>query len=571
MKTRLLIIALLGVAAGCAQVGAPGGGPEDKIPPEVVDTVPAPGTTNADTAATITVRFSEDINRGTLKSAFGLSPPPPGKVRANWHGDEVEIRFVTPLKPELTYVLTIGTQLSDTRGNKLQESFVLPFSTGDELDRGEVKGSLITEDSPIGWEIAGYHLGEDAGGAGADPDPSVQPPEATTQTGADGSWRLSNLRAGWWRVFAFKDEDGDRLWTPWLEQIAVPAYNVQAFADTSVSSRALLLKPADPLVLPSPRRVQARLATRFSIRFDRAPVELDADYELTDLPDDTGQYPDEWVTFADDFTIPVYSKGYRPGDSTTVLAGAETRLKSDAIGLRVRGSFGTPDTLDTVLVVDLTAAALRDTFPPALVEMRPPERSNLHRGRNRVQFIFSKPVRAPAKNTLRMYPTRKDTLYPEVTQPIANSYSVDVPLDTPGGAVTFELLGRKGVRDLAGNALPDSSLVRRYGWLGADSLGSVSGSVRATHERAPVHLAFHSVQDVHLPLRLSLPGSAEFRLDNVPAGRWSIHGWQDVSRTGGWSRGLPVPFAASDPVVVVRDTIEVRARWESGGVEVIFP
>ncbi len=569
MKNLALILVIALAIYGCAQTGPPDGGPEDKTPPLLLETIPAQGSTNVDTSTTITLIFDEAVSQSTLRSAFGLSPPPPGVVRAEWSGNkEVELRFEPGLKPDRTYALTIGTQLSDENRNQLDDTIVLAFSTGDSLDTGWLRGLLVTDGELVGWNIAGYHLADST----IVPDPSVDVPDATTQTGKDGSWQLSNLRVGQWRVFAFKDTDADRLWTPWLDQLAVPPYDVQAAPDSTTQPRELVMRSSQPILLPQPQRVSALRKDFFLLRLDRQPLKLEADYSLTELPapEEGDAYPEDWEINEDDFTIPVFSRSFKPGDSTVVQLGLERIPEGDATGLRIFGSFGTVDTLDTVLAVDLANAALEDTLFPTLVSVEPEDRARMHLGQPHIRFTFSEPVRYTDSTGLRLLKGTEDTLYPSVSRPYPNRLAFSIADTTSGGSITVELFG-SSIADLAGNTLQDSVLTYRYAWLPPDSLGVVSGSVTAPSDDAVVHLIFNDVLGKQLPIKLSVPGSSDFTVPNVPAGSWQVEGWQDVSRTLKWFPGTAVPFAPADPMVVTRDTIDVRARWETGGVEIIFP
>jgi len=568
MKHTLNFLILALFVFGCAQTGPPTGGPVDKTPPEIIDFYPLHGSTNVDTSITITLRFADAINQSSLRSAFGLSPPPPGVVRADWSGKKVEIRFEPALLSDQTYAMTIGTQLADTRNNKLTETFVLAFSTGDSLDTGWLTGSLLVDSDLTGWEIAGYFVTDST----AIPDPSTDPPDATTQSGQDGTWTLTNLREGWWRVFAFKDVDGDRLWTPWMDKLAVPAYDVEAFAEGTVAPRELVLQPSDPNVLPQPSRVTAQRKDLFMVRMDRKPFKLEMEYSLVPLPplEEGESYPEDWVLVEKDLEIPVFSKGYRPGDSTVVQVGLERPADGDALGLRIFGGFGTADTLDVVLAVDMATAALEDTLAPSLVAVSPADRAKMHRGSNEIWFTFSEPVRLTDPSGIVLLGGIQDTLFPDVSVPYPNRMTFSIDPETEGGALAVDLFGA-AISDLAGNTMRDSVLSYKYAWLPADSLGTISGTVIAPDEEAPIHLSFQDVYDQHQSRKLTLPGNSEFILHDIPSGRWLVQGWQDVSHTIDWFMGSAVPFEPSDPVFVSGDTITVRARWETGGIEIIFP
>lgn len=589
MKPLLPLLILVPLLVGCAQFGPPSGGPEDKTPPAIVEVVPAHGSTAVDTATSVRIVFSERVSKTTLRPAFGMSPPPPGTVRSSWDGpDEVTLEFDPPLRDDRTYVITLGTQLADERRNQLQETAIVAFSTGDSLDSAFLTGSLVGPEDPLGWSILGYFLGptrdvthedDDSTWAYSGPDPSADAPDATTQTGQYGSWRLTHMKQGWWRVFAFKDQDADRLWTPWLESLAVPPFDVYASSDTTRTPRPVYLQPSPPVVLPQVARVQAQLKDLFLVRFDRAPHELDVEFSLTDPPPpeepepgepvEQDDEPRDWKVVPASFEIGVSRLSVVPGDSSSLRVQFESPVLGELIGLRVRGSFGTKDTLDTTVTVDLEHATLLDTLPPVLVAVDPPEKSRIHPGRNRLEWVFNEPVSLHSDSGF-VQRSSSDTLRPAVQLPAANRFAVNLPDTLAGGAVTFELLGRY-VTDTAGNSLRDSVLTWSFAWLPEDSLGTVSGTITAPDTAAAVHLSFHEAFGGQLPLRITLPAPGPFTLTRVPAAQWVVRGWQDVNGNGSWDAGTPLPYVPSDPILLSSDTVSVRARWETGGVRVIFP
>ena len=65
--SHLLVLTLLGFALNCAMQKAPGGGPIDRTPPEVVFTLPAKDSLFiAPDLKQIEIRFSERMTRSSL-------------------------------------------------------------------------------------------------------------------------------------------------------------------------------------------------------------------------------------------------------------------------------------------------------------------------------------------------------------------------------------------------------------------------------------------------------------------------------------------------------------------------
>jgi len=554
-------------------MGPPPGGPVDKRPPSVLETVPSMDSTNVDPSSDIEILFSEEIRRTSLRDAFSLSPPPTGTVRSSWKGRRLILHFDPPLKDDRTYVLTLGTGLSDMHGNQVQEAIHLAFSTGDRLDQGNLYGRLKAEGSTLGWNVFGYLLNDstrvDSTGAQRDPDPSRDLPDATTQANADGTWNLLNLREGNWRVFAFNDQDKDRLWTPWLEPIAVPPFDVEAREDSTWASREVVLIAAKPHLLPEPNRVVVRVRDVFDVQFDHKPSNLDALFTLQAPPKDLEDVPDS-VIASEDKDIRVRSASYKPADSTVVRLHLDRMAQGGAVWLRIQGRFGTDEKLDTTMTVLLKEAASVDTFPPNLLGVTPEQGSRLHEGKSTLDLLFSEPMGAVADSSLLLIQGGTDTLLPHFSWSEPERMVIPVPPMPDGGNMTLQLFG-DGVHDKAGNAIRDSLLSYNYIYLPADSLGTVSGKIEGDPSARSLHLYLIPLNGKEQQLDAVLTAPVPFRFDHVPAGAWRTEAWGDRNGNDIFDTGTPFPFKPADPYTIMVDTIWVRARWESGSVQIIFP
>ncbi len=593
------------VIAGCARIGAPEGGPQDMAAAQIVGSQPENGDLLVDPAQPIIIEFDEAVRRETLVQAFSLSPPPPGVVRAKWKGKKLIIRMDPPLEPDKTYVLILGTQLRDMQGNSPDSSYHIAFSTGEKIDQGNIVGKLHNpEGGTQGWIIMGYHLDsrappiveadfaatddldtEDsslvAGDStlsavvkSGDPDPALEVPDATTQVGADGSWQLYHLRPGNWRVFAFSDHDSDRLWTPGLEPLAVPSRDFSVVEDSASQPPELTLIAAPRPLMPFPLRARAKVRDRIKVSFDRVLEASDFEFIIT-VPTDSGsaggEGPDKVavVEEAEAERIPVRTIFNDPADSSMVHLLLIENTPFEELMVRIIGGLGTADTLDTTLKVSFAEASELDTFPPSLLLTKPPEDGRLHAGMMEIELLFDKRMSPPGDSAIVLTAGEEDTLQFEVS-PVDRFRILVKPLEMPeSGILRVDLYGI-GLRDVAGNALMDSLKTLRFGYLPADSLGVISGVAGTKLGRMPLHLRLISFSRRDLTQEQVLEGPGSFEYSHVPAGNWRLEGWGDADLDGKWSSGRPTPFKPSDPYVISPDTIFVRARWESAGVELIL-
>ncbi len=198
-RYRLLLLVSAALVLGCAKVGRPPGGVVDKVAPTVVGTQPWGDEIGVGLGRSIEVEFSEGMDGRRTGDAVFVSPGI--EMRLLWHGRTLEIRPLEGLQSERTYVITVGTDARDLRGNKLDQSFTFAFATGGQLDRGSIEGRVLESGKAVGSaKVWAYHMG-----GGFDGDPGVGPPAYETQSGRDGSYSFQRLAPGVYRVMAFDD------------------------------------------------------------------------------------------------------------------------------------------------------------------------------------------------------------------------------------------------------------------------------------------------------------------------------------------------------------------------------
>jgi hypothetical protein len=203
---------------GCANQKPPGGGEEDKTPPKLLSVYPLNNSLNF-SGKSFNLEFDEYVDRRSLQEAFHISPPYKGEISFEWSGKEAEIVFETPLwksEPNKTFVVTINSNLSDIRGNKLSSPISFAFSTGGKIDMASVSGKVFNNDEkPV--SIMAYKLT----GIDSEFNPSKNLADYITETSTDGSYNLTNLSPGEYKIIAIEDEDRNLFYTTDRENYAV--------------------------------------------------------------------------------------------------------------------------------------------------------------------------------------------------------------------------------------------------------------------------------------------------------------------------------------------------------------
>ncbi|MFP4459939.1 MAG: Ig-like domain-containing protein [Candidatus Zixiibacteriota bacterium] len=129
--------------SGCASQAAPGGGPKDTKPPEIITTFPENKSVNIANDIVFEAEFSERIK--LEKNDIFISPPVP-EFRFKEKGKGFILEPEAPLLDNTTYIVTISTEVTDLRNNKLESGKQIAFSTGGYIDSLSVSGKLFNEE-----------------------------------------------------------------------------------------------------------------------------------------------------------------------------------------------------------------------------------------------------------------------------------------------------------------------------------------------------------------------------------------------------------------------------------------
>ena len=185
-KQLIIFFLILLFISRCANQLPPGGGELDFIPPEITEVYPVDGTTNFNDDH-FEIEFSEYVDKRTFKDALFISPNIEGGLDYEWTGTSVSVEFLKPLDKDVTYTITVGTDLVDLNNkNRMRSSYTFSFSTGNEIDRGMISGRVYS-DNTDGILIYAYKV--------ADGEDTLlnRKPNYVTQTGKDGRFTLNGL------------------------------------------------------------------------------------------------------------------------------------------------------------------------------------------------------------------------------------------------------------------------------------------------------------------------------------------------------------------------------------------
>jgi hypothetical protein len=539
----------------CAHQVAPEGGPVDKIPPVIIRTEPDSNAVRVKDDR-ITIEFSEHVDRRSVEESIFISPPVAAK-EFEWSGTEVTILIKDTLKPDVTYVVTVGTDVVDRRaGVRMAAGYTLAFSTGDSIDLGSISGKVF-DAKPEGISMFAYRLDS------LNPDtldPVRHRPDYLMQTGLKGAFAFSNLAWGRYRLVAVRDEYRNLLYDRQTDQYGVASAEVVLSPDHPIARGVQLRMAKEDTARPflsGVRTVGDRLVlVRFSERVDSAAFAA----ALMEVTDTLGGNP---VAEQTRYLDPV---GRESGG--LVL---ERSLLPDGIYLfRCSGvSDSTGNVIDSSGgVMRFQAATDPDTSAASFEYTSLRDSVNGYDMRRPLDIVFSEPVRKePAARAFSLIRSSGDTLRLQThwLSPVRLQVS---PSDIPPPHTQLEVqVVLDSVQDLAGNAVRDSVRTVRFRSFDQEATGEIEGGVIDSEVSGTgwIYVTATSIKGaLRKSIRIPQPGS--FVVSDLPEGIYMISAFRDTDSTGSFTFGRPAPYLPSERFAINSDTLRVRARWSVEGV-----
>jgi hypothetical protein len=570
-KPNQIIIALLflltSLLLDCAKEGMPPGGPEDTVSPEVVSVSPSPDATQVDPNSRIEITFSERMIAKITEESIFISPLPREPFEFKWKGRKLVLIPSQPLQPDRTYVISIGTDALDLRRNRLTQSYTFAFSTGSRLDHGSISGEVWSKreiglQKEVGTSIWAYLLAE----GNSSVDPEKDKPDYVTQTDNEGKYSLENLSLGTYRLFAVQDQNRNLLWEWEQEAIGVTTKDVELLHQDATKTHI-------DFVLDKKDKSRLSLTRCLSLNRNLVKLEFDEDTEDNSALDLTNY---RITSLATQTTLRIKSVFFQKPDSRSIFLVTEPMTSSEEYTVElfeITDKAGNPlDTLSNTCRFEGTD--IPDTIGPMITDIKPKDGATNVFLDLKIDLHFDEP---PQQQSVQSSFSLVDSNQVEVkgkgswSAPNTFVFSPDSLLSA-NTRYQIKLSGWK-VTDLLNNpAAIDSSLVSGFETLDPDEAGSISGLVRLMEkqEQKAIILTLWPMEEEDLPLDIILPQSGPFLFQRVLPGKYLLGGYVDLDGNKSLSTGYPKPFTYLEPFAFYPDTIRVRSRWETEGVELII-
>ncbi|MDF1545072.1 MAG: Ig-like domain-containing protein [bacterium] len=545
----LIIVSALAGLVACAEVAAPPGGEEDRSRPTLLESWPTNGAVDVPPDNRITIQFSERVKQPGSGTGVFISPRPIQKPEVKWKSDRLEILMADSFLLDQTYVIAISSDVRDLRNNAVDTGATIAFSTGPTIDSGSVSGFILEGDKGLtGTKVALFdpaRLGDSLKFDSLYPDYLVQ-------SGVGGYFSFNYLPNREFFLIAFEDENRDDWFSKQDERFALPDRPAAIGGELSLDSLYLPINRYDSA---GQGIVLARLGVNGMLR-----LRLKEEVETGPLGNNLS-----WLTLESDSD---------PNLILSATALLETYLdRSRSLNYYVpntgpglyRVRLLLPGKTEPLLFDSLLVDEAADLIAPELIKFLPGSLPVL-KEEAALAFYFSEPLDDSlfTDGTILLW---QDS----ITQEPFSSYwesELELRLDAPSlkpGRYTVSMVEFE-IADPSGNKLGDTLKQLQFTLLDPDSLGSVSGRCFSslTDSASQLLLRFEKYQNGSIHEQL-LRGT-EFNLD-LPAGSYRMTGFVDRNRNGRRDAGSLEPLTYSETYSVYPDTVKVRARFETTGLE----
>jgi uncharacterized protein (DUF2141 family) len=563
---RYLIATVVLILWGCASMQPPGGGPEDKDAPTILWTMPVKDSVRVGRKVDVQIAFSEKMNHESVEQAVYLSPFPQGEITYGWKKNVLTIRLQDSLESEKTFVVTIGTDAKDNHANSLTQAFSFAFSTGDSLDRGSIAGHVVTENTK-GISIWAYRIDDSSG---VDSLVYTKRADYITQVGAGGSYQLSYLSPGKYRVFALADLDADYRYTPSSDFVGITSKDITIrTAKLAVTDIDFMMFQEDTITfrMESAVSVDRRLMiagfsrplrSAFYFESDSNAVPLIDHFELTDSASGSRvAINDVYLNPANlrEVGILTESRGSDRYIITVKEIFSQTGEKIDSEQIVFDGG---PDSSDLQVNLELIRPVVKDGY---LLQGEFP------------QFRFSSGV---LRNTFEDRFKMVDSLDQKISGEFrwTNSAQVEFrPRQMLASRMEYRIkIASDSVHTWQNRALGDTLAWYSLRSFKSDSLGFVSGSIidLDDYKSGPYYITCRNVNRSMRDHTIKVNEAGSFMLSYLIPGKYTVVAFRDDDRNGVYSYGRVSPITFSEKFTSYTDTVTVRPNWETSNITVRF-
>lgn len=538
MRNAIILIFLFLLWNQCANVQSPTGGPKDLKPPKIIASSPKANQTSFK-SQTVELTFNESIKLNNPNEEIIISPSPGKEIEFRTKGNKVLITPKDPWADSTTYSILFREGIQDITESNSPPNLRLAFSTGPNIDSLFISG-VVTEMLPGNprEKITVAIYSSDTFNI------FTSTPSYFTKTNKSGAFRLQNIKAGSYKIYAFDDKNKNLKVESRSEMYAFINQHLNLKTSTDTIRLQMVTLDSRPLKLSSIRN----MGTMTRIRFNK----FLADYSI--------KSPKEVV--------------HAFGDNQTEI------------------NFWNPDHGDSLLIqlsaTDSIQNQIDSTFYIKKTSIKPPIEKftwslggptiNSDGAQLTTTIKFSKPLQGintdslfiEVDTTSRIQFTKADLQYDPQHKTLRIDKSLDKKLFGADSDPRLQLMARTGFAissDLDTTKVL-SSAIRIY-W--PEENGTII--IQADTKRS--HYILQLLDKPSKKIITQVFNTPKLTAKNIPPSEYEIRIIIDTNNNGKWDPGNIYKGEEPEKVIfyVAPDgagSIPIRANWEIGPIQVRF-
>lgn len=553
-------VVIVVVFYSCATQRPPSGGPVDTISPEIIGTEP-PNRTTHFTGHSFRFTFSEYVDRQSFENNLHISPLLSEPPEFDWSGKSVEVIIPDQRRANTTYVLSVGTDVADIRNrNKMARNFFLAVSTGDSIDQGFIRGE-INGQNPTGISLFAYRL------SGRNPDtlnPSTLLPDYIVQTGSDGTFTLSNIAVDRYRFFVVRDKIKNNVYDVQSDEFGVLPNDIDVQPNDTLRSPIHFRFTSEDTTRPMIQSVEAVDQRHVLLKLSEAPNIDTLALSWFHMIDSVEQKSIPFLCFT-----PVAKK---PTQLVLTTASEMTPTKyfvsidslSDAAG-NIISKESNPFVFFGI--------AEPDTTQPVLITADPANTETGVAIDAPVILFFSDAI-DPVQVSIVMSDSSKHPVQIQHVFLTRSVLRIDHPILASGQLYTLCINLSSIIKITNGKRAGDSSYCITFTTTSESEVGTLEGRVDDQQNLSQkIVIETIGVNAVGRAKKYSSAAARDgsFVFQNIPAGKYIVSAYVDENQNLRYDFGKPFPFQASERFGVLRDTVRVRAQWNTRDIRITIP
>lgn len=547
------VFALL-IFSKCANQMPPGGGEVDKIPPTILESIPANGTTEFHENY-FEITFSEYVDKRSIQDAIFISPALQKPLEYDWSGRTLTVNFEDTLKQNTTYTITIGTDVKDLHNsNKMAEPFTFAFSTGNKIHTGKISGKIYDPNSD-GIMIFAYK------NEGKEIDPSKQTPDYVSQVGKNGKFFLSGIGDGAYTIFAIRDKLKDLKYQKNEDEFGVQFKKIELKDKFNEVNDVDFFITKEDTIAPNISNVimkdRNHLLVEFRDKIDSVKLSP-SNFYLLDSTVNKKKFPKY-----------IFKGDARPYQFYLVLS--DTLEKKEGWVLISNGIYNIDSKPSLEEKNSITVKNDRDTLAlkPIKVAGELPE-GKVDYEDAKITILFNDAIDTATVKTKLSIQDVKGDKYPFAIKRVDDAAFTISVLSRLRQSMEYTLkLDLKNYTDISGNKI-DSLFQNKFTTSNELDFSGASGNINTISDSSNIFVVLQNTKESKIKYSQKAGPKNNFDFKKVVPGKYLAWSFKDKNKNGKYDFGTIIPFKHSEEFKFYPDTLNLRARWPVGGVNIDF-